>query len=153
MQGAPSFTGDRLPALAAILTASLTYSLSAVAMRARAAADGATRLTLSGTVVPLLLLSPFAVGQPLPHAADWPWFVAAGLFGNIGIQLLARAYARVEVQVLGVLEFTALPWSALFGWLLFGERVRPQIWAGAVIILAACLWAARSGRRAAAFAP
>lgn len=153
IQGAPSFAGDRLPALAAILAASVTYSLSAIAMRARAAADGSTRLTLSGTVIPMILLSPFAVGQSVPDVASWPWFVAAGVFGNVGIQLLARAYAKVEVQVLGVLEFTALPWAALFGWLLFGEAVRPQVWAGAAIILGACLWAARADRRALEAAP
>jgi len=148
VQGAPAFTGDRLPALAAILTASLTYSLSAIVMRARAASDGSTRLTLSGAVVPMLLLSPFALGHPMPAAADWPWFIAAGVLGNIGIQLLAQGYARVEVQVLGILEFTALPWAALFGWLLFGEVVRPQVWVGAVVILGACLWAAPADRRA-----
>jgi len=148
VQGAPSFAGDRLPALAAILAASVTYALSAIAMRARAAADGSTRLTLSGTVIPMILLSPFALGQGVPDVASWPWFVAAGVFGNVGIQLLARAYAKVEVQVLAVLEFTALPCAALFGWLLFNEAVRPQVWAGAAIILGACLWAARADRRA-----
>ena len=148
VQGAPSFAGDRLPALAAILAASVTYALSAIAMRARAAADGSTRLTLSGTVIPMILLSPFALGQRIPDVASWPWFVAAGVCGNVGIQLLVRAYAKVEVQILAVLEFTALPWAALFGWLLFNEAVRPQVWAGAAIILGACLWAARADRRA-----
>ena len=146
VQGAPSFAGDRLPALAAVLAASVTYALSAIVMRARAAADGSTRLTLSGTVIPMILLSPFAVGHAVPAVVNWPWFIATGVFGNVGIQLLARAYAKVEVQVLGILEFTALPWAALLGWLLFGEAVRPQVWAGAAIILGACLWAARAGR-------
>ena len=144
VQGAPSFSGERLPALAAILAASLTYALSAIAMRSRAALDGATLLTLSGSLIPLALLAPFAVGESFPAPADWGWFAAAGLFGNLGIQLLARAYAEVEVQVLGVLEFTALFWAALFGWLLFAESVRPQVWVGAAIIGGACLWAARS---------
>ncbi len=158
VQGAPAFDGARLPALAAVLAASFTYALSAIAMRARAASDGATRLTLSGTVIPMLLFAPFALmpvalGAQLPGPAAWPWFVAAGAFGNLGIQLLARAYARVEVQVLGILEFTALPWAALFGWLLFGEAVRPQVWLGAAIILGACLWAARTERSGAVSAP
>lgn len=153
VQGAPSFAGDRLPALAAILTASVTYALSAIAMRARAAADGSTRLTLSGTVIPMILLSPFAVGHPVPAVVSWPWFVAAGVCGNVGIQLLARAYAKIEVQVLAILEFTALPWAALFGWLLFNEAARPQVWAGATIILGSCLWAARADRRALDTAP
>ncbi len=147
VQGAPAFDGSRGPALAAILVASLTYALAAIAMRSRAAADGSTRLTLSGAAIPMLLLAPFAIGNPIPEPASWPWFAAAGLFGNLGIQLLAKAYAKVEVQVLGILEFTALPWAAMFGWLLFGETVRPQVWAGAAIIACACLWVARSDRR------
>jgi hypothetical protein len=40
--------------------------------------------------------------------------VLAGLLGNLGIQLLAPAYAEAEAQALGVLEFTALPWAAFF---------------------------------------
>jgi len=146
VQGAPAFDGERLPALAAILAASVTYALAAIVMRSRAG-DGATRLTLSGSVIPLVLLAPFAIGETMPGLDAVPWFVVAGLFGNLGIQLLARAYAEVEVQVLGVLEFTALFWAALFGWLLFDEAVRPQVWLGAAIIAGACLMAARSGRK------
>ena len=153
VQGAPAFTGERGPALAAILTAALTYALAAIVMRARAARDGSTLLTLTGAVVPMLLLAPFVVGAPFPLPVDWIWFAVAGLFGNLGIQLLARAYAKVEVQVLGVLEFTALPWAALFGWLCFGQAVRPQVWLGAAIIAAACLWAARSDRKGLDAAP
>lgn len=153
VQGAPAFSGERLPALAAILAASLTYALAAIVMRARAATDGSTLLTLTGAAIPMLLLSPFAIGQEFPAPDSWPWFVATGLFGNLGIQLLAKAYAKVEVQALGILEFTALPWAALFGWLLFEEAVRPQVWAGAAIIAGACLWAARSDRRAMDAAP
>ena len=71
----------------------------------------------------------------------------AGVLGNLGIQLLARAYAAAEAQALGVLEFTALPWAALFGWVCFGEAVRPQVWAGAAVIFGACwLVGRRSGR-------
>jgi len=71
----------------------------------------------------------------------------AGLLGNLGIQLLARAYAAAEAQALGVLEFTALPWAALFGWLFFNEAVRPQVWAGAAVISAACWWVGRADRQ------
>jgi S-adenosylmethionine uptake transporter len=45
------------------------------------------------------------------------------------------------------MEFTALPWAALFGWLFFAEPVRPQVWAGAAIILVACVWAGRATAR------
>jgi S-adenosylmethionine uptake transporter len=79
--------------------------------------------------------------------------VLAGLLGNLGIQLLARAYASAEAQSLGVLEFTALPWAALFGWLLFAEAVRPQVWLGALVIFAACWWVGRADQKTPAILP
>ena len=94
-------------------------------------------------MIPLVVLSPAAVGAPLPTLGAVGLAVLAGLLGNVGNQLLARAYAAAEAQALGVLEFTALPWAALFGWVFFGEAVRPQVWAGAAEIFAACLWVGR----------
>lgn len=147
-QGAPDFSGDRLLALAAVLYAALAYAGSSVILRARAATDGSTIVTLMGAVVPMLLLSPAVIGQPMPSLELLGWFALLGIIGNIGMQLLSRAYARIEAQVLAVMEFTALPWAALFGWVFFSEPVRLQIWAGAGIILAACLWASRLERPA-----
>jgi len=95
----------------------------------------------------MVLLSPAAIGAPQPTASALGLAVLAGLLGNVGIQLLARAYAAAEAQALGVLEFTALPWAALFGFLFFGEAVRPQVWLGATVIFAACVWVGRAGRQ------
>jgi S-adenosylmethionine uptake transporter len=147
VQGAPSFGGERGLGVAAVLGAALTYALAAIVMRARAAKDGSTLLTLTSAVIPMLLLSPAAVGAPLPTTSALALAVLAGLLGNVGVQLLARAYAGAEAQALGVLEFTALPWAALFGWLFFHEAVRPQVWIGAAVIFAACWWVGRAERR------
>jgi S-adenosylmethionine uptake transporter len=146
-QGGPSFDGERGLALAAILGAALTYALAAIVMRARAAKDGSTLLTLTSAVIPMVLLSPAALDAPLPTAWALGLAALAGLLGNLGIQLLARAYAAAEAQALGVLEFTALPWAALFGWLFFDQAVRLQVWLGATLIVAACLWIGRVDRQ------
>ena len=153
VQGAPRFDGERALALAAILGAALTYALAAIVMRARAAKDGSTLLTLTSAVIPMVLLSPAAIGAPLPSWWALGLAVLAGLLGNLGIQLLARAYAGAEAQVLGVLEFTALPWAALFGWLFFDQAVRPQVWLGALVIFAACWWVGRADRMSPAVLP
>nr|WP_310523301.1 DMT family transporter [Polymorphobacter sp.] len=150
VQGAPDFSGDRLLALAAVLFAAIAYAGSSVLLRARAATDGATIVTLMGAVVPMIILSPAAIGAPLPDLPLIGWFVLLGLIGNIGMQLLSRAYTHIEAQALAVMEFTALPWAALFGWIFFSEPVRSQVWAGAAIIAGACLWATRSETRSAA---
>ena len=153
VQGAPRFDGQRALALAAVLAAALTYALAAIVMRARAAKDGSTLLTLTSAVIPMVLLSPAAVGAPWPSWWALGLAVLAGLLGNVGIQLLARAYAGAEAQVLGVLEFTALPWAALFGWLFFDQAVRPQVWLGALVIFAACWWVGRVDRKSPAVLP
>ena len=146
VQGAPDFSGDRLLALGAVLYAAIAYAGASVLLRARAASDGATIVTLMGAAIPMLVLSPVAIGAPLPDLPLLGWFMLLGLIGNIGMQFLSRAYAHIEAQTLAVMEFTALPWAAFFGWIYFAEPVRPQVWIGAAIILAACLWASRSER-------
>lgn len=145
VQGAPLFETGRLWGVAAVLACSVTYALSAIVLRARAARDGATVITLLGAGVPCLLLSPVAIGAPPPSWELAGWLAAAGLLGNLGVQLLARAYARAEAQAMSVLEFTGLIWAALIGWAFFGESVRLAVWAGAALIIVACLWSARDG--------
>jgi drug/metabolite transporter (DMT)-like permease len=60
------------------------------------------------------------------------------------VQLMARGYVHLQAQVSAVLEYSALPWAALFGWLLFDEAVAPTTVLGAAIIAGACLWASRA---------
>jgi len=142
--------GDRqMLGLAAVFGASLTYAVALVQLRARAATDGSVIVTLMGSLMPLLLLAPAllllpATLQTLPALAVLPWFILLGLLGNLGVQFLSRAYARADAQTLAPLEFTALPWAALLGWLFFAESVAPAIWLGGGIIAAACLWSARA---------
>jgi S-adenosylmethionine uptake transporter len=143
VQGAPSFDGDRLVALGAVLFAAVAYAAASVMLRARAAQDGATIVTLMGAAVPMLFLSPITMSAEMPGLPAIGWLLLMGLVGNIGVQLLSRAYASIEAQVLAVMEFSALPWAALYGWIFFSEPVRLQVWAGAVVILVACLWAGR----------
>jgi S-adenosylmethionine uptake transporter len=135
--------------VAASLGASLAYAFALVLLRARAARDGSVRVTLLGSVFPLLILAPMMVflspeSRALPALDTLPWFIALGVLGNAGVQLLSRAYARAEAQALAPLEFTGLLWAAMFGWLFFGEGVKPETWIGGAIIAGACLWSARA---------
>jgi S-adenosylmethionine uptake transporter len=142
--GVPDLAGTRLLAVLAAVAAALLYGLAALVLRARAAADGATLITLMGAVVPAVLLSPaLAMAGPV-GGIDLALMAAMGLVGNIGVQLLARGYVHLQAQVSAVMEFTGLPWAALLGWLFFDEAVAPATLLGAAIIGGACLWAART---------
>lgn len=143
--GMPGLSSPQLMAALAAVVAAILYGASAVILRSRAAADGATVITLIAAVVPLVWLSPVAFTvSPLPPAVDIGLMVAMGLAGNIGVQLMARGYVHLQAQVSAVLEYSALPWAALLGWMVFDEAVAPTTVAGAVIIAGACLWASRT---------
>ena len=150
--GVPDLAGTRLLAVLAAVGAALLYGLAALVLRARAAADGDTVITLMGALVPALLLSPALLpalqGDVALGWTDLALMAALGLIGNIGVQLLARGYVHLEAQVSAVMEFSGLPWAALLGWLCFDEAVSPATLLGAAIIAGACIWAARAPQRA-----
>ncbi len=151
---AEDWRGEQLLGVAAVLGAAVTYAVSTVLMRLRAARDGPAVLSLLGAIFPAAVLGPvMAIVIPpeqwLPRGMDWLWVAAAGASGAIALQFIARAYARAEAQVLAPFEYTALGWAALFGWVFFAEPVMARTWAGALIVAGACLWQARkasSGR-------
>ena len=144
--GMPDLSGTRLLAVAAVVAAAFMYGASQLILRARAAADGATLITLMGAILPMLWLSPAAIGATVPEGFDLALLLATGLVGNIGVQMMARGYVHLEAQVSAVLEYTALPWAALLGWMVFDEAVSFATVVGAAIIAAACIWAARAPR-------
>jgi S-adenosylmethionine uptake transporter len=59
----------------------------------------------------------------MPSAIDLGLMAAMGLIGNIAVQLMARGYVHLQAQVSAVLEYSALPWAALMGWLAFDEVI------------------------------
>jgi S-adenosylmethionine uptake transporter len=78
----------------------------------------------------------------------WPsgqlgWIVIASILSTSGGLLFAWAYARGEASYLAVSEYSAFLWASALGWLVFRERVSLYTLAGAVMIVAGCLVAAR----------
>jgi len=133
----------RLEGVGSALISALSYALATVLLRARAEKDDAAAVSLLGALVPALLLFgaialPGWDGPTRPAAGDLPAFVAAGLCGALALWLFARALATQEAQRLVPFEYSALPWLALFGFLLFGEQVGWRTIVGAALIVAAC---------------
>jgi len=136
--------------VASIAVSVLTYSVAVVLLRARAGRDGSAAIGVVGALIPALMIAPgvLAFGS-LPAMDALPFFVLMGVFAAVGAWLGAEAFARAEAQQLMPLEFTALPWAALYGFVFFSETPRPQLWAGAAIIIGACLWSGWRNTRAA----
>ncbi|MEM1391102.1 MAG: DMT family transporter [Pseudomonadota bacterium] len=143
VQGLPESegeTGNRVYGLIACFAAAFLYALTLILLRMRATKEDATTIAMFTNLVPAVMLLPITFGLfGTPNWSDIPIFAFFGTLGFSVWYLMTLAYARAPAQQLAPLEYTALIWSGLFGALFFREYPGWQTWAGAAVIIAACL--------------
>ncbi len=83
-------------------------------------------------------------GFRIPQPADWPWLTGIGVTATVAQLALTRAYHRGRTLTVGSLAYTTVGFSAVYGVLLFGERLPPLAWAGMAIVAVAGVWAVRA---------
>jgi S-adenosylmethionine uptake transporter len=156
MQGGPAAqdSPERLSGIVAVLVSAAAYAWALALLRTRADKDGAPAVGLLQTAIPCLLAAGPAIAlSPMPPLADLPWFALMGLLGASGWYVLIVAYGRTEAQNLAPLDFTGLIWASAFGFFLFDETPRAQVYLGAALIVVACLYATWNDRRLAPAPP
>ena len=128
----------------AILGSAGLYAWNIVLMRQQALAARPVEIAFFTQAIMcgcFLFAAPFL--GAIPDAAWAPHILAAAGLGLISLYLLSWAYARAEAQYLAPSEYTGFVWAAIFGYLIYAEPVRWPTLAGATMIVAACLAAAR----------
>jgi drug/metabolite transporter (DMT)-like permease len=73
------------------------------------------------------------------HHSAWQWLMllAIGLTGTAAQLLITFALRHAAVATVIVMDYTALVWSTLYGWLIW-DRLPPRVtWLGAPLIIAA----------------
>ena len=137
--------GDRdLWGAASIIVSAMLYAYNIVLMRQQALVAKPLEIAFWQYVVVvavLALVAPFVA--TLPPAGEWPELVFAAVLALISLMLLAWAYRRAEAHRLAPVEYTALVWAALFGFVIFSEEVGASTLIGAGLIVAGCVLAAR----------
>ena len=134
----------RLAGAAAILGSAVLYAFNIVLMRKQALVARPVEIAFFQNLVVaglLVLAAPFLAA--VPPTVRMPGLVLAAALALASSLLLAWAYRRAEAQVLASVEYTAIVWGALFGALVFGETVGVATVAGAALIVAGCVVAAR----------
>ncbi|GAM97646.1 membrane protein [alpha proteobacterium U9-1i] len=151
LQGAPPAENTRYwMGVGAVMLSACFFTVSITLMRARARSDGAAVVGLLASFIPgLIIAGPAIVLAPPPRAEDWPFFVLMGGLAALGMYFMAQAYAKAEAQQLAPIHYTELLWASLIGYFVFQETPRPQVFGGAALIIAACLYAAWDERRVA----
>ena len=144
--------GDRdLWGAASLLLSAGLYAYNIILMRQQALVAGPVEVAFFQNLIVASLLLPVAPFLAVPPGpAHWPTIGFAALLAFVSLLLFAWAYARAEAQKLAPLEYTALVWAALFGFIVFGEQVIWSTLVGAALIIGGCLIAARGGKPAGA---
>ena len=137
--GSHAVSGD-LVGIAAALGSAVTYAANNAMLRSQAQRDAATSIVLIQQIVPALVTLPFtAATWATPPAAVWFALVLLGALGVGGHYLLTWAYRRAQAGVLASVDYLALPYAALLGFFVFGEVPTQALWAGAALIVGACV--------------
>ena len=129
----------------AILVSAGLYSLNIIIMRRQALVAEPLEIAFFQSLIVTTVLLPviLLVGIDVPPAANWPGLLFAAVLAITSMLLLSWAYARAEASYLAATEYTAFLWAMLFGWLFFDEGVSLFTLAGAALIVAGCILAAR----------
>ena len=132
-------TPDRWLGFFAVMLSACLYAVSIVLLRKRAALDGGFVIAVYANLFPALYMAvpAFVFGEPA-QLTDIPKLLVLGFLGMMVWVFMTSAYARAPAQKLAPMEYTALIWSALLGWWIFGEVPDTMLWVGAAIIIAAC---------------
>lgn len=146
-QASGALGSDALLGSAAILFSALCYAVNIVLMRSQALAARPPEITFfqNATIAAIMIASLPLMGPAPWPSGHWPQILVASGLSTLGLYLFAIAYARGKASYLSVTEYSAFVWAGAFGWLLFGEKVSPMTLAGAALIVAGCLIAARKG--------
>lgn len=150
MQGAPSEAESPMHDLGVIaaLLAATFFSIAMVLLRERSQKDGPVIVSLMTSVVPgIILFAPTIAFATPPDLSGWWFFLQLGALAAVFMYLMAQAYARAEAQQLAPIHYTELIYASIIGYVIFHETPRVEIYLGATLIVAACLWAAYDERR------
>lgn len=128
----------------AVLIGAVLYAFSLIIARRQSQVADPFEVALFFNIVALGIYMPAAPWWAVaPDAVQVQRLIICAIFAFISIMLLAWAYARAEASYLLPVEYTAFIWASLLGWWVFGETVSMMTVAGALMIVAGCLWAAR----------
>lgn len=134
---------DALWGAVAVLASAVCYAWNIILMRQQALLAGPREVAFYQSLIVALLYLPAAPWLAVSPFGHGGMILLAAVLATVSLLLMGWAYAHAEASYLAPSEYTAFVWAALFGWAVFGERVSPYTLAGAVLIIAACVWAAR----------
>jgi len=136
------------------LAAAFMFALYGLLTRYVARADTSAVSFFWAGVVGAVVMTCVGIGHWQPMSApDWGWMALLCLTGASAHYMLIRAYALAEASAIQPFAYLQLPFAAVLGVAIFGETLRSNVIAGAVIVVAAGLFTLWRERKLAAAKP
>jgi len=124
-----------------ILASALCFACASLMTRLLTRTETSAAIMFYST---LAMFVPAAVSLPFiwirPDATALALFFVMGILGGLGLLLLTTAYRNAPTSVIAPLEYTALIWAVILGWIGWKQLPEPSVWYGAVIVAAAGLY-------------
>jgi drug/metabolite transporter (DMT)-like permease len=135
-------------ATALVLIAAGLWGYAIVLMRQIARLESSMLQMLYQNVCFLLITGALTAAT---YVEPSPWQVlllaGVGVLGGVGQFALFEAARMAPAAVMATVEYSALLWAFLLGWLVFGEIPLPAVWAGAGLICVAGVFLVVAERR------
>jgi S-adenosylmethionine uptake transporter len=130
--------------VAAALFSAVTYAFNIILLRSIAQKEHPAIIVLFQNGGPALCLAVPAAFAFVPMTwADLGAYALAGLLAVSGHLVLTSAFARAPASRLAPIEYTALIWASILGYLMFGEVPLITTYAGALLIVAGAIAVSR----------
>jgi drug/metabolite transporter (DMT)-like permease len=131
-----------------VLAAALCWAIAMILMRTISRSDSTLVQVFAQNLLHAIVMG--IVSIPLWQSMEI-WHIAlclgAGLVGGAAQYILVEAARTVPASVLGTVEYGALIWSFVFGYLFWAEMPATTVYVGAFLVVAAGLTLAISERR------
>jgi drug/metabolite transporter (DMT)-like permease len=126
--------------------APLVYASTLVVMKHHSKDEGAAAMSLGQSVVAGTLALPLALLGAIPEITpSLSWQIPlVGFLGAMGYLFFINGLQRLPVSVFAVLDYTALIWASLLGFIFYSELPGAQVWVGGALIITACVLTAQS---------
>lgn len=139
--------GNKLHGVASVMLAAFTYALTIVLLRLRSRTEDSLTIVMFSNLMPAIfcfillgIVAPMHGQVPFGLTlSQVPWVVTIAVLGVATWYVFTEAYARAPAQRIAPIEYTALIWSAVLGYVFFAEMPGWQLFAGAAVIIVACL--------------
>jgi len=132
--------------IGAALLSAVAYAVGIVLLRKHSSHDSLPVLVFLQAAIASVILFPAGVlAWDGFGTHDLIAYTAIGLFATVGQLLIAWGFKHAEAARLAPIEYTNMLWATVFGIAFFHERPAWTTFAGAVLIILACLIATRPG--------